>query len=212
MVSPNRKRDSSSPRKAKRHFARDEPQDTGLDASFDLFDLDGAASQWYSIRIPGLLPKKRSFHSSTLLNNKYVGSIKTIIRLYVIGGIDLMEDSFADVWVLDASKIAPLLGKQPKVDTELWQLLPTTGEAPGRITSHKTVVIGNIIYTYGGIIENDNQVQSLFSLDVTKGVWTKIVSKVKYNLLIISRIFLLQEMAIAWLKVKIILFTFLVDF
>jgi len=73
MVSPVRKHDSYSPRKTRKHYARpeEEPNDANLDTSFDLFDNDSSNSAWYSIRIPGILPAKRSFHSSAIINNKY---------------------------------------------------------------------------------------------------------------------------------------------
>lgn len=71
MVSPLRKRESVSPRKPHRHLAREELPDTGLDTSFDLFDIEVKESSWYSVRIPGTLPPKRSFHSTTTIGNKY---------------------------------------------------------------------------------------------------------------------------------------------
>lgn len=71
MVSPSRKYEGYSPKKARKHYAKEEdPSDTALDTSFDLFDQESNTSSWYSMRVPGILPAKRSFHSSVILNNK----------------------------------------------------------------------------------------------------------------------------------------------
>ena len=70
MVSPTRKFEGSSPKKTKKHYAREEEPEPALEASFDLFDQECTTSQWYSIRIPGALPPRRSFHSSVVINDK----------------------------------------------------------------------------------------------------------------------------------------------
>ncbi len=71
MVSPVRKYTNGySPRKARRYYAREEEPAPVADASFDLFDQEVTTSPWYSIRIPGPLPPKRSFHSSVVVNSK----------------------------------------------------------------------------------------------------------------------------------------------
>jgi hypothetical protein len=71
MVSPTRKRESPMARKQRRQLIRDEPPDTGLDTSYDLFDQESKESPWFSIRLPGSLPSKRAFHSSAIINDKY---------------------------------------------------------------------------------------------------------------------------------------------
>jgi len=69
MVSPIRKLNDHTPsmRKAK-HHKEDDPENLA-DASFDLIDQNPTKSPWYSIRVPGILPSKRSFHVSVVFND-----------------------------------------------------------------------------------------------------------------------------------------------
>ena len=89
-----------------------------------------------------------------------------------------MEDTHADVWFIDIKNITKLQSRQLPQCEDIWQLLPTIGEAPGKITNHKAVAIGNIVYVYGGLINNDKLAQSLFSLNVESGEWKKVVGQV----------------------------------
>ena len=89
-----------------------------------------------------------------------------------------MEDSHDDVWYIEIGSITQLVSRQSPPDENLWKLLPTTGETPGKIANHRAVVIGNKIYIYGGLINNDNQDQSLYCLNVESGEWKKILFKV----------------------------------
>ena len=68
MMTPIRKYDGYSPKRGRRRLTRDEDPDLAMDKSFDLFDKC-PSSRWYSLRIPGFLPYKRSFHASVILNN-----------------------------------------------------------------------------------------------------------------------------------------------
>jgi len=70
MVSPVKKNDSN-PKKGKSSVNKEEEQDNIPDASFDLIDQNPTQSLWYSIRIPGILPAKRSFHASIVFNDVY---------------------------------------------------------------------------------------------------------------------------------------------
>lgn len=99
-------------------------------------------------------------------------------RMYAIGGVDLMEDSFGDVWVLDITQLNDLMSRKNPPKEDIWMQFPTTGEAPGKISNHKAVAVDNTIYVYGGSIYGENPDQSLFSLDIKSGVWSKCISKV----------------------------------
>lgn len=68
MVSPMRKHDNHSPRRGKHNANKEEEQDNLGDTSFDLIDQNPSKSYWYSIRIPGILPAKRSFHAAVVVN------------------------------------------------------------------------------------------------------------------------------------------------
>jgi hypothetical protein len=101
--------------------------------------------------------------------------------MYVIGGIDLMEGSVGDVWVLDLKKLKKVMENDNSDMDNIWQLFPTTGESPGKVAYHRAIAIENIIYVYGGIVENENPEKSLFALDVRTRVWTRCLSKVCKN-------------------------------
>jgi hypothetical protein len=98
--------------------------------------------------------------------------------MYAMGGIDLMEGTLGDVWILDIGKLNRLLDNENLQGEEIWQLYPTTGDAPGKVSYHKAISIENSIYIYGGVINNENPDQSLFCLDTRTGIWTKCVSHV----------------------------------
>ena len=88
-----------------------------------------------------------------------------------------MEDTHSDVWCIDINNIVQLLSKQMPLNEDCWQQLTTTGDIPGKISNHRAVSIGSKIYVYGGLINNENQTQSLFSLDVITCQWTKHITK-----------------------------------
>jgi len=97
--------------------------------------------------------------------------------MYVIGGIDLMEDTYSDVWYIDITLLKKIIsGEGGK--TNFWNQLQTSGTPPGKISNHRAIAVDNKIFIYGGLINNDNERQSLYSLDITTGVWTKHPSKV----------------------------------
>ncbi len=126
------------------------------------------------------LPSVPSTRRLSLITSNPLAISNGFNRIYVIGGIDLMEDTHADVWCIDINSIIQLLTRQALPDGNFWNKLVTTGEAPGKISNHRAVAIGEKIYVYGGLINNDNQEQSLFSLDVTTSAWTKHASKVVF--------------------------------
>ena len=99
--------------------------------------------------------------------------------MYVIGGIDLMEDVFDDVWTIDIRRIIDVISKAQPPDSDVWQRIPTTGDCPGKISHHKAVAIGETIWVYGGLIDHDNQPQCLYSLQTSTAKWTHVISKVK---------------------------------
>ena len=68
MLSPIRKHDTHSPKKI-RHQTIKEEEDNAFDVIFDLFAQNPSKCPWYYIRIPGILPPKRSFHTSVIINN-----------------------------------------------------------------------------------------------------------------------------------------------
>jgi len=74
MISPvhrvARRPDVRSPKRGRRRFTQSEEPEVPLDLSFDHFDADLINSRWYSIRIPGILPPKRSSHFSDIIDNK----------------------------------------------------------------------------------------------------------------------------------------------
>ena len=181
MMSPIRRFDSRSPKKGRRRFIREDESDNNVDASFDLFDQDPESSCWYSVRIPGKLPHKRSFHTSALVNDMYKNHK---IRLYIIGGMDLMEDCYSDVWRISMDDVTNMIRTGACYKQNIWELVKTTGEGPTSISNHKAVVMESLIYVYGGLINNENQKNSLFTLDITNHAWHRIVTKVFSNLII----------------------------
>lgn len=90
-----------------------------------------------------------------------------------------MEDTLSDIWILDVTKFNTLLSKQSQEpNSDFWQMLQTNGEAPGKISNHKACAIANVIYIYGGVINNDTPKQSLYSFDVSTSTWKHIICDV----------------------------------
>ncbi len=97
----------------------------------------------------------------------------------MVGGIDLMEDTLGDVWTVDLETLARLRDQKMPCDEDLWRRLETSGARPGRVSNHRAVAVGDAIYVYGGLINNENQEQSLFALDVNTAVWKQILTKAR---------------------------------
>jgi hypothetical protein len=69
MISPIRRLNDHSPRRLKHHISKEDNPENIADTFFDLIDHNPSKSLWYSIRVPGTLPSKRSFHASVVFNN-----------------------------------------------------------------------------------------------------------------------------------------------
>ena len=82
-----------------------------------------------------------------------------------------MEDTYNDVWCIDVDNIAKLLNGTILENENVWQLIKTTGPGPGKISNHKAVVLESRIFVYGGLINNENTKNSLFSLDTMNNTW-----------------------------------------
>jgi hypothetical protein len=111
-----------------------------------------------------------------------------------------MEDSFEDVWVIDIPHLVELLSKSEPLQDDLWRLLATTGPSPGRISHHRAVAIGTTIWVYGGLIRNDNEPQSLYTLDTTTATWAHVRAQVLPQPACTCRESHPAEMATVWSK------------
>jgi len=99
-------------------------------------------------------------------------------RLYVIGGLDLMEDTYKDIWCIKLKTFNELMDGIIPEAGNLWESVKTLGEGPEKISNHRAVLIESKIYVYGGLINNDNSKDSLFWFDITNSLWINHRTKV----------------------------------
>jgi hypothetical protein len=99
--------------------------------------------------------------------------------MYVLGGIDLKEDTLSDVWVLDIIDFEELMdSKQTEHKMTTWKKVDTAGKGPGKFSHHTSVLFKNHIIVYCGLTNCVNDPSALFSLDLRSFKWTKINAKV----------------------------------
>lgn len=62
--------------------------------------------------------------------------------MYLIGGRDLSNRTFSDVW-------------KYSVQSREWKKLEQEGKLPGKISNHTAVVLQGAIFLYGGLLANN---------------------------------------------------------
>lgn len=90
-----------------------------------------------------------------------------------------MEDAYSDVWYLDLEKVERLRSGEVLEEKKVWEKLMTKGNAPEKISNHAGVVLDNKIYIYGGLINNENVKDSLYSFDPFSNTWSHHITKVR---------------------------------
>lgn len=133
---------------------------------------------WYELRPRGKLPEKRSYHSSVI----YEG------YLYIYGGEDSREGKNDSFWRLNLDDFIEIgekeskeenkdLGQkpgspEPQEDGKLtWEQLETTGAKPGFLSHHRSVLIGEEMYIFGGMKSDIENNCDLFSLNMKTLQW-----------------------------------------
>jgi len=96
----------------------------------------------------------------------------------VIGGLDLMDETYKDVWRISIKSLSELADGRAAETENLWELVKTRGEGPERISNHRGVIIESKVYIYGGLIDNENCKDSFYWFDITNNLWIHHKTKV----------------------------------
>lgn len=119
---------------------------------------------WYELRPAGTQPERRSNHTSFVHED----------RMYIYGGHDIREGELDNLWFFELDKMGSLrelADNSPgpdRFDRFAWQKVETTGNGPGPISHHATVVSGNKMVLIGGSCVNNSKV---YSLDLKSFKW-----------------------------------------
>ncbi len=99
--------------------------------------------------------------------------------MYVIGGVDIKEDTWGDVWEFDLKEFIRSLGRKEDQSEEefrkscSWKKLQTIGAIPLRISHHSAVVFKEKIIVYGGMVDCSNSSENLFIFEPASLQWTQ---------------------------------------
>lgn len=116
------------------------------------FNLD-VIKQWNELKLSHL-PPRRTNHISFIYNN----------YLYIHGGRDINQGKMSDIYKLDLIKLSTK-------DEQSWEKVITKGNNPMKISHHRGCVIGNKLYTFGGIININDSINTMYILDLDILVW-----------------------------------------
>jgi len=107
-----------------------------------------------------------------------------------------MENAYNDIWCLDMEKVNKLSNGEVLQEKNIWQKLVVKGNGPENISNHSGAVLNNKIYIYGGLINNENVKDSLYSFDPDSNTWNHHITRVivQYD----SRICREEEIVIVW--------------
>jgi len=113
-----------------------------------------------------------------------VSDLSSLFSLYVHGGRDLKEGSIATMWRLNLSNIHSQMADDGSADgASEWELVPTTGKGPGRI-SHHTVSVrpDKQVLFYGGLKGEDSNPE-VFLFNPNTNSWLTVTTSVSIGLL-----------------------------
>lgn len=113
--------------------------------------------KWQEIRSHPPIPARRCYHSASIYNES----------LLIYGGQDFAEGVFNDLWKFAFDIQDP--------SQEHWEQLETSGDKPGKLCRHKSIISNSQMYIFGG---NDsvNENNWVFVLDLHTKIWRKIES------------------------------------
>jgi N-acetylneuraminic acid mutarotase len=87
--------------------------------------------------------------------------------MVIIGGhITQREDNFErmdDIWSYDPSS------------NKFEEIVPI-GQKPPKLSRHRVVVVDNLLYSFGGIIQDRTKLNSIFTFDLNTRIWTDLNS------------------------------------
>jgi N-acetylneuraminic acid mutarotase len=99
-------------------------------------------------------PPPRQSHGAVHVGNKMI----------VLGGHQLVEENFQrqdDIWEFDT------------LTNQFERIVPKGAVVPA-ISRHRVVNIGNQVYIFGGILQNKQKLNSIFTLDVDNMIWQEL--------------------------------------
>jgi len=108
---------------------------------------------WTSIDVEPHPPPRQS-HGAAAIENK----------LIIFGGHQMIGESFQrqnDIWVYDTQ-------------TNLFEPITLKQGIIPAISRHRAVTIGNKIYSFGGILQNKQKLNSMFTFDFSTLVWEEL--------------------------------------
>ena len=96
--------------------------------------------------------------------------------------MDLMEDTYADVWCIYTNDLMQILNKENEQNRNFWKELKTTGDKPGKLSNHRAIGIESNIYVYGGLINNENLKNTMYWFDTNNNTWHRHITKVNIEI------------------------------
>ena len=94
-----------------------------------------------------------------------------LISLYIHGGRDIKVGPLSTMWRLSISGCDNL--RLHKDTSVMWENVKMKGTVPGNLSHHKAAVFGHSAVMFGGILNNDDCVDS-YEFDTSKMQWNKL--------------------------------------
>lgn len=116
-------------------------------------------NNWAEIRI-SKPPKRRTNQISFTYNNFF----------YIYGGRDINEGKMSDMYKLSLDN---------NWENKQWEKVEFSGASPGNIAHHRSSVIDNILYVFGGDSQKENITNNLFLFNIDNLTWEKQINKDK---------------------------------
>ena len=120
----------------------------------DVYQFSFQTATWTKIQpLSDIRPAPRYLHTSVLYNNV----------IYVFGGSTAPSVYNNELWAFG-------------LDTKLWTHFNASGTAPDARIGHVSVLVGHIMYVYGGLTLNKVFDVALYALNLDTMTWTTVVT------------------------------------
>lgn len=110
---------------------------------------------WEEIRPSLPLPSRRCYHSSSIYKESLV----------IFGGQDLIEGVRGDLWMFEICPSNPT--------QERWHLINGSGEPPGHLCRHSSIMFNDEMYIFGGN-DGSNENNSVYVFNFDRISWRRI--------------------------------------
>lgn len=115
--------------------------------------------KWEEIRASHFIPSRRCYHSASIYKDS----------LIIYGGQDLSEGVFGDMWVFNLNREKP--------SQERWYQVNGSGDCPGNLCRHTSIVYNDEMYIFGGT-DGSTENNSVFVLNFNGYFWRRIAGNV----------------------------------